>query len=54
MRGTMMKLDGRDLRRTLLGLGFVLVGGCGGSNPLDNPATVNNPQNSTGDRKSVV
>lgn len=59
MRGTMTKGVGHDLCRALLGLGFALVvgsfGGCGGdSNPLDNPATVNNPQNSTGQKLSFA
>jgi hypothetical protein len=59
MCDTMTTVPEHPLRRALLGLGLLLagasVGGCGGgSNPLDNPATVSNPQNSTGQKLSFV
>ena len=54
----MTKKIGHDLRKAILGLGFVLVGanGCGGadSNPLGNPATVSNPQGTTGQKLSFA
>lgn len=59
MRATMTKRFAHAPRRALPWLGFALavagVGGCGGgSNPLDNPANVGNPQSSTGQKLSFV